>query len=291
MSQPFDPNQPPPPPSRRAQPPCRRSSRPQPAGVGSEPQNAPSRRSRSRMPLAHRRPTRRLPAVNPYGGGGQAWPGSKAYVEQNFGPVAGFGSRAGALIIDTLLTLIGLIPFIIGTVLLVVAAPETDELGYSVDGTADGGLAATGGMLMALGVLLMIGIQVWNRIFKMGRTGQSVGKKVLGPQARQRADRPADRGDAVVPARAARRPHQPDLLPELPLDALGRQQADPRRQGRPLDRHRGPQVLTPSSDYCRTCSAAAPRLHRGGNECDARRRGQAGESQVQPGTLRAPRTP
>ena len=26
----------------------------------------------------------------------------------------------------------------------------------------------------------MIAIQVWNRIFKMGRTGQSVGKKVMG---------------------------------------------------------------------------------------------------------------
>ncbi|KGN35741.1 hypothetical protein N798_00365 [Knoellia flava TL1] len=35
-------------------------------------------------------------------------------------------------------------------------------------------------MLMGLGVLLMIGIQIWNRIFKMGRTGQSVGKKMLG---------------------------------------------------------------------------------------------------------------
>lgn len=120
------------------------------------------------------------PGLNPYGGVAQAWPGSKAYVEQHFGPVAGFGSRAGALIIDTLLTLIGVIPMIVGAVLLVVAAPDSDPYGSTVEGTGDGGLAAIGGILIFVGLLLMIGIQIWNRIFKMGRTGQSVGKKMLG---------------------------------------------------------------------------------------------------------------
>ncbi|KGN34442.1 hypothetical protein N802_13550 [Knoellia sinensis KCTC 19936] len=119
------------------------------------------------------------PTVNPYGGG-PAYPGSKAFVEQHFGPIAGFGSRAGALIIDVLLSIIGLIPMIIGAVMLVGAAPEIDEFGASVPGTADAGMATTGGILIFLGVMLMIGIQVWNRIFKMGRTGQSVGKKAMG---------------------------------------------------------------------------------------------------------------
>ena len=73
MSQPFDPNQPPPP--------------QEPYAGG-----APS-------------PYLAAPQVNPYGGQGQAFPGSKAYVEQQFGPVAGFGARALALIIDTLLSL------------------------------------------------------------------------------------------------------------------------------------------------------------------------------------------
>lgn len=118
--------------------------------------------------------------MNPYGGGGQAFPGSKAYVEQHFGPVAGFGSRAGALVIDLLLSLIGIIPMIIGAVLLVMAVPETDEFGATIDGTANGGQAAAGGILVFLGIVLAFAIQVWNRIFKMGRTGQSVGKKALG---------------------------------------------------------------------------------------------------------------
>ena len=55
-----------------------------------------------------------------------------------------------------------------------------DSYGSSVDGTANGGLAVTGGLLIVLGIVLIIAIQVWNRIFKMGRTGQSVGKKAMG---------------------------------------------------------------------------------------------------------------
>ena len=75
MSQPFDPNQPPPPPPPPAQ---QQSPQPNPYAGGAPP------------------PYQAAPQVNPYGAAGQAFPGSKAYVEQYFGPVAGFGSRAGA---------------------------------------------------------------------------------------------------------------------------------------------------------------------------------------------------
>ena len=117
------------------------------------------------------------------GGGGPAYPGSLAYVEQNFGRVAGFGQRALAYLVDTALTLIGLIPMIIGTIMLVASAPslQTDEFGNVVSsGDGDTGLAVTGGLLIALGALLSLVITIWNRVFKMGRTGQSVGKKVVG---------------------------------------------------------------------------------------------------------------
>lgn len=166
MSEPFDPNQPPPPPSAPPQP---------------SPQNAPQEAPRDN-PYAGGVPSPYVaaPAVNPYGGGAPAFPGSKAYVEQQFGPVAGFGKRALALIIDGLLSLIGLIPMFVGVGLLIAGFPETDEYGYSIDGTSNGGLLTTGGLLIAFGFLVVIGIQIWNRIFKMGRTGQSVGKKALG---------------------------------------------------------------------------------------------------------------
>lgn len=191
MSEPFDPNQP---------LPSQQAGQPQPPS-GPAPAGSAPERYRPEPPSWHREPGQpqqpeqpqpyaggapaapgyqAAPGMNPYGGGGQAWPGSKAYVEQNFGRVAGFGTRAGALIIDTLITLLGLIPFIIGVVLLVAAVPETDAYGYAVDGTANGGMAATGGILMGLGVLLMIGLQLWNRVFRMGRTGQSIGKRVMG---------------------------------------------------------------------------------------------------------------
>ena len=132
------------------------------------------------------------PAANPYGGysqapvyaGGQAaYPGSIGYVEQNFGKVATFGQRALAYLIDIAITLIGLIPMVIGIILLVAAAPgfETDQYG-NVTSSGDGntGLAVTGGLLIALGVLVSLAITLWNRVFKMGRTGQSVGKKAIG---------------------------------------------------------------------------------------------------------------
>lgn len=129
---------------------------------------------------------------NPYGGysqapvysGGVAYPGSLAYVEQNYGRVASFGQRALAYLVDTALTLIGLVPMIIGIVLIVVGAPNdisTDQFGNTTtSGDSNAGLIAVGVLLITLGVIVAIGITIWNRFFKMGRTGQSVGKKVVG---------------------------------------------------------------------------------------------------------------
>ena len=133
------------------------------------------------------------PPANPYGGYTQApayaggrpvHPGSIGYVEQYFGHVASFGQRALALIVDSLLTLIGLVPMVLGVILLVSSAPRRtgayDQYGYPMMSEGDGGRAAVGGILIALGVLLMLGITLWNRVFRMGRTGQSVGKSVVG---------------------------------------------------------------------------------------------------------------
>ncbi len=136
------------------------------------------------------------PPANPYGGysqapvyasgggGGPAYPGTLAYVEQNFGKVASFGQRALAYLIDIAITMIGLIPVVIGIILIAIAAPseiDTDQFGTTTtSGDSNPALAAIGGLLIALGALIGIGITIWNRVFKMGRTGQSVGKKVIG---------------------------------------------------------------------------------------------------------------
>lgn len=133
------------------------------------------------------------PAANPYGGYSQApayaggrpmHPGSVGYVEQYFGPVAGFGQRALALIIDTLITLIGIVPMIIGIIVLIAAAPSRtgmyDDYGYPMMGDGNGAMAAVGGTLIAIGGILALAITLWNRVFRMGRTGQSVGKSAMG---------------------------------------------------------------------------------------------------------------
>ena len=97
--------------------------------------------------------------------------------------MATFGQRALAYLIDIAITLIGLIPMVIGIIMLIAAAPgfDTDQYG-NVTSSGDGntGLAVTGGLLIALGVLVSLAITLWNRVFKMGRTGQSVGKKAIG---------------------------------------------------------------------------------------------------------------
>lgn len=130
---------------------------------------------------------------NPYGGGyGQApvyaggpamHPGSLGYVQANFGQVASFGQRALALIVDWAITLVGLIPMIIGFIILVTAAPSevyVDEFGMTQTEGGNSSQAVIGGLLIGLGALISLGITLWNRIFKMGRTGQSVGKKMVG---------------------------------------------------------------------------------------------------------------
>jgi uncharacterized RDD family membrane protein YckC len=116
--------------------------------------------------------------------GAEPVPGTLPYVERYFGPVATFGVRAYAYVIDVLLTLIGLVPFFLGLVVLIASLP-TETGGLNADGTTElvGGSAGgivTGSLLMLLGGLLSFGIWLWNRVFRMGRTGQSVGKRVVG---------------------------------------------------------------------------------------------------------------
>lgn len=99
-------------------------------------------------------------------------------------PLAGWGSRVAAYLVDMLLALVGAIPVVIGAVLLAAGAPGQGvdpASGQMVtDGTGNGPLAGVGVALMVLGYLLVLGIQIWNRCFKQGRTGQSVGKKMMG---------------------------------------------------------------------------------------------------------------
>ena len=103
-----------------------------------------------------------------------------------WGPLAGWGTRVAASLVDSLVQLIGGIPYVAGIVLFVVGAPKhgydsTSEFAYAPPAdTGNTGLMVLGGLLVLLGLLTALGLQVWNRAFRQGRTGQSIGKKVMG---------------------------------------------------------------------------------------------------------------
>ena len=112
--------------------------------------------------------------------------GQPAYVVGSpWGPLAGWGTRVAAYLIDGLVQLVGFVPYVIGIVLFVAGAPKSS----AYDGTSeysptatDGntGLMVAGGVLVLAGLALMLGIGIWNRAFKQGRTGQSIGKRTMG---------------------------------------------------------------------------------------------------------------
>jgi uncharacterized RDD family membrane protein YckC len=103
-----------------------------------------------------------------------------------WGPLAGWGTRVLAMIIDSLLQLIGMVPYVVGLILFVVGAPDSGGYDrtyadyYEPAKEGNTALMVSGGVLVLAGLVVMVGIQIWNRAFKQGRTGQSVGKKVMG---------------------------------------------------------------------------------------------------------------
>ena len=96
-------------------------------------------------------------------------------------PMASWGRRVAASLIDTLVVLCAQLPYFIGLVVLLDAAPGTNPLRPDPAGleSLDLGtlLLATG--LMLLGSVLALVAFIWNRVIQQGRTGQSVGKSAL----------------------------------------------------------------------------------------------------------------
>src|SRR6476620_9368247 len=112
--------------------------------------------------------------------------GRPAYaVGSPWGPLAGWGTRVAAYLIDGLLQLVGALPYVIGIILFIAGAPrsgayDSTSSDYAPVKAANPGLMIAGAVLLLAGLLLMLGIQIWNRTFRQGRTGQSIGKKTMG---------------------------------------------------------------------------------------------------------------
>ena len=85
----------------------------------------------------------------------------------------------GAVFYRTFIGVLGLVPIIAGM-------PDTYDCGYyntrtcEVPGSGSGGLVGLGILLIFLSFLAAIAMAAWNRVWRVTKTGQSIGKKVTG---------------------------------------------------------------------------------------------------------------
>ncbi len=112
-----------------------------------------------------------------YGYGQAAVPGNRAWVEQQYGPVATFADRIAPAIVDGVIMALPAVIAAIAAVVIWTTAATADADGRL---TIDTGTAVGGGTVVFLGLLLTLALWLWNRVFRMGRTGQSVGKSLFG---------------------------------------------------------------------------------------------------------------
>lgn len=97
---------------------------------------------------------------------------------------ASWGQRVGAYLLDMLFSLVGIVPMIAGFVVLFShtrSEMTTDAYGNPyVQEVPTGSTVGPGVALIVIGVLLLIGIWIWNRVLRQGRTGYSWGKSIVG---------------------------------------------------------------------------------------------------------------
>lgn len=125
------------------------------------------------------------PPMPPSMGSDPRKPGSKAWVEQRFGRTATFAERIVPNLIDGLLSVAGAVPpLVLGVVLIIAGAPETYDCGYGdtcqVPGSGSGALIGLGIAMLFLSVFMAWGLTAWNRVWRVTKTGQSVGRKMMG---------------------------------------------------------------------------------------------------------------
>ncbi len=109
------------------------------------------------------------PPPQPYGAAAAGSP---------WGEYASWWARVGASLIDGLIgTAISIFPLIVG-VSMAFKDTESDPGTGEISGTVD----PLGITIMILGYVLLFAFVIWNSVFRQGRTGQSLGKKVLGIQ-------------------------------------------------------------------------------------------------------------
>jgi uncharacterized RDD family membrane protein YckC len=96
-------------------------------------------------------------------------------------PVAGWWARVAARLIDEVVQILGMLPYVIGLVMLLEAKNAGATIYQSADPArqTDRVAVLVGLGLMGLGGILSMVVWVWNRVVQQGRTGQSIGKAAM----------------------------------------------------------------------------------------------------------------
>ncbi len=92
---------------------------------------------------------------------------------------AGWGSRVGGYLIDGLITIPGAIIYGIGFGIGMSGVESHYDFQTQTTVTT-GSFSPVGLILILIGLALMIGIQIWNRWIRGGKTGQTIGRKTVG---------------------------------------------------------------------------------------------------------------
>ncbi len=99
-------------------------------------------------------------------------PPPPAHPEMHQGPLASWGSRVAAYLVDWLVTVVPAgILYLVGGVLL--------AGGTNADGTIDSGTGGVAALFIGLGGIVALVIALWNQGYRQGTTGQSIGKGML----------------------------------------------------------------------------------------------------------------
>jgi uncharacterized RDD family membrane protein YckC len=111
------------------------------------------------------------PGYGPQGHSQNPYPYGYGYGPAGGAELASWGSRVGAALLDGLV--IG-VPWIAGyTIFLVNVITRADNT-YPDDGPQPYAV-----ILLLLGGLITLGLWIWNRVIRQGKTGQSIGKSAL----------------------------------------------------------------------------------------------------------------
>ncbi|MCA6092489.1 RDD family protein [Streptomyces sp. SCA3-4] len=137
----------------------------------------------------------------PYGyGAGPAHTPGYGYGQAPYGapqlpPLAGWGSRVGATLLDTLIgALVPLVGIVAGAVMIFAAVDASEECTTTASGfeicTHDSAAAVPGMVVIGVSCLVAMFIGFW-MLYRQGKTGQTPGKKAMGISVlRERDGRP-----------------------------------------------------------------------------------------------------